>query len=97
MAIIKRALNQTPLDFVLQQTGSISNVMNFLLLNKINYGDFYQNSSYEITPVYNNTTSIYQKQGITVATLTLIPPIPKIKGDYNYDFNDDFFNTEIIF
>lgn len=86
MSKVFRQLNQTPLDFLLNYTGNIENLMSFLQSNNMNYMDFYNNPSYNITISYNNIVNTYKNLNIVIASNT------KLDGDFNNDFSNDFYN-----
>lgn len=82
--MIKKDLNVSPLDFILQVTGSIENLMVFLQKNKINYIDFRNKKSFDIKYQSNSLVNYYRMNGITVASSNTL-------GDFNNDFSNDFF------
>jgi hypothetical protein len=83
--MIKRLENQSPLDYVLQSSGTIETLMSFLQNNKISYDEFYNKNEYDIKLQYNEIVNIYKKNKITIASRNFH------HGDFNNDFNFDFF------
>ena len=68
MSKIYRALNQSPLDYLLNYNGDISSLMSFLQSNNMNYMDFYNNDSYNITVNYNNVVNTYKNLQIVITS-----------------------------
>ena len=82
----KVELGQSPLDFILQNTGTIENLMDFLQLNKISYDQFYNNNLYDISNLNINLSyNEIKRNGITISSPKLIN-----SNNFNNDFNNDF-------
>jgi DNA transposition AAA+ family ATPase len=85
--MIARSNNQTPLDFILQVTGSVENLMSFLQSNNINYNQFYSKKNFNINYSSNDMVNTFKKRGITIGSKPTVSV-----GDFNLDYNIDFLN-----
>ena len=83
--MVSTSSKQSPLDFILQVTGDIENIMSFLQNNKINYNKFKTIKKYNINYQNNETVKTYQRQGITISSNVN-------RGDYNTSFSYSFTN-----
>jgi len=86
---IRRLPEQSILDFLLTNTGSIDSMFEFLVEQGISYNEFDTlpsiiNTNY----IKNNTTDYYLKKGYKVVSFN--PNFNLNVGDYNNDFNIDF-------
>jgi len=88
--VARRYENQTPLDYALTYLTDLEDLFKFYSLFQMEeYNNFYDNRDYRI----ENFLNPLKLNGYVAVTGTENNLIPQIIGDYNNDFNNDFFIT----
>lgn len=84
----KKLINQSLIDFVVNNYGGLDQIETFIKANDIaKYDDFTDSNSFILGDVKPTTeTEFYQSNNVLVATGEIGSPLP----DFNNDFNDDF-------
>ena len=94
IVVYKKEFNQNIFDFILTNYGNMSYLNTFLKENNIdNINDFAKlatGTKFKVTNVANKVLRAYTDAGYVVGTGEI-----EIIGDFNNDYNEDYFNISI--
>jgi hypothetical protein len=94
MKRIRRQYNQNVIDIVLQETGSVNRVIDFLNLNEEPYNNIIYRDNLKTFDITDNLiVNYYRKRNFYVVTGE--DPVLYELGDYNLDYMDDYFNENV--
>ena len=94
MRRVRRQYNQNVIDMVLQETGSVNEIIGFLNLNEEPYNNMIYRDYYKTFDINNNdVVNYYKKRDFYIVTGE--DPVLYELGDYNLDYMNDFFNENV--